>query len=108
MKQSGTPTRMRAFWRRRRRDLSQRFFPRIAHIPGNKSCSGRSIGRPPTIGVPANAEILFDRRGAAGLVTLNRPQALNAVTHDMVRNLAQMLAAWADDGAVTCVIVTAA
>ena len=25
-------------------------------------------------------EILFERRGAAGLVTLNRPQALNAVT----------------------------
>ena len=29
-------------------------------------------------------DILFERRGAAGLVTLNRPQALNAVTHDMV------------------------
>jgi enoyl-CoA hydratase len=58
--------------------------------------------------VPANAEILFDRRGAAGLVILNRPQALNAVTHDMVRQLAQMLATWAEDGAVTRVIVTAA
>ena len=31
------------------------------------------------------ADILFERRGAAGLVTLNRPQALNAVTHGMVR-----------------------
>jgi enoyl-CoA hydratase len=61
-----------------------------------------------TIGVPASAEILFDRRGAAGLVTLNRPQALNAVTHEMVRKLAQALAAWADDDAVTRVVVTAA
>ena len=26
-------------------------------------------------------EILFDRRGTAGIVTLNRPKALNAVTH---------------------------
>ena len=34
-------------------------------------------------------DILFERRGAAGLVTLNRPQALNAVTHDMVRALAR-------------------
>ncbi|HEY7298327.1 MAG TPA: enoyl-CoA hydratase/isomerase family protein [Xanthobacteraceae bacterium] len=58
--------------------------------------------------MPANAEILFDRRGAAGLVTLNRPQALNAVTHDMVRKLAHMLAVWAKDDAVTRVIVTAA
>jgi len=58
--------------------------------------------------VPADAEILFDRRGAAGLVTLNRPQALNAVTHEMVRKLAQMLAAWADDHAVTRVVVSAA
>jgi enoyl-CoA hydratase len=58
--------------------------------------------------VPANAEILFDRRGAAGLVTLNRPQALNAVTHVMVSKLAQMLAAWAEDHAVTRVVVSAA
>jgi enoyl-CoA hydratase len=33
------------------------------------------------------SEILFERRGAAGVITLNRPQALNAVTHGMVRAL---------------------
>ena len=27
-------------------------------------------------------EILFERRGAAGIVTLNRPKALNAITHE--------------------------
>ena len=32
----------------------------------------------------AEAELLCERRGAAGLVTLNRPQALNALTHGMV------------------------
>jgi enoyl-CoA hydratase len=53
-------------------------------------------------------EILFDRRGTAGIVTLNRPRALNAVTHAMVRALAAQLAEWADDGAVTRVILTAA
>ena len=54
------------------------------------------------------SEILFERRGAAGIVTLNRAKALNAVTHEMVRALSRQLAEWANDGAVTRVIVTAA
>jgi len=54
------------------------------------------------------SEILFERRGAAGVVTLNRPQALNAVTHNMVRLLAAKLGEWANDPAVSRVIVTAA
>jgi enoyl-CoA hydratase len=53
-------------------------------------------------------EILFDRRGAAGVVVLNRPQALNAVTHDMVRALRARLDDWRHDPAVTRVVVTAA
>jgi enoyl-CoA hydratase len=53
-------------------------------------------------------EILFDRRGAAGIVTLNRPKALNAVTHGMVLAMRAQLEAWADDPAVTRVVVTAA
>lgn len=53
-------------------------------------------------------EILFERRGAAGLVTLNRPQALNAVTLGMVRSLALQLEAWESDPAVTRIIVTGA
>jgi enoyl-CoA hydratase len=54
------------------------------------------------------AEILFERRGAAGLVTLNRPKALNAVTHGMVRSLASQLDLWARDPSVTRVVVSAA
>jgi enoyl-CoA hydratase len=53
-------------------------------------------------------EILFERRGAAGFVTLNRPQALNAVTHAMVHALRAQLEAWADDDAVTRVVVMGA
>ncbi|MBV9956453.1 MAG: enoyl-CoA hydratase/isomerase family protein [Pseudolabrys sp.] len=53
-------------------------------------------------------DILFERRGAAGIVTLNRPQALNAVTHGMVRALRAQLNTWAADDAITRVIVTAA
>src|SRR5215470_8539471 len=52
-------------------------------------------------------EILLDRRGTAGIVTLNRPAALNAVTHVMVRELHGALERWRHDGAVTRVIVTA-
>ena len=53
------------------------------------------------------SEILFDRRGAAGIVTLNRPKALNALTHEMVRSLAAKLAKWETDDAVTRVIIRA-
>ncbi|MGD9921989.1 MAG: enoyl-CoA hydratase/isomerase family protein [Pseudorhodoplanes sp.] len=52
-------------------------------------------------------DILFERRGGAGIVILNRPKALNAITHAMVRALAAKLHEWADDDAVTRVIVTA-
>jgi enoyl-CoA hydratase len=53
-------------------------------------------------------EILWDRRGTAGIITLNRPAALNAVTRAMVRTLREALERWRRDGAVSRVIVTAA
>lgn len=53
-------------------------------------------------------EILFERRGAAGLVTLNRPKALNALTLNMVRLLAAKLDEWEHDPAVTRIVVTGA
>jgi enoyl-CoA hydratase len=56
----------------------------------------------------ASDDILFSRRGAAGLVTLNRPQALNAVTHGMVLALRRRLDRWAHDGSIDRVIVTGA
>jgi len=53
-----------------------------------------------------SGDLLFERRGAAGLITLNRPQALNAVSLAMVRELTRQLAEWEADRAVTRVIVT--
>ena len=41
-------------------------------------------------------------------MTLNRPQALNAVTRDMVLALGAQLKAWADDDSITRVVITAA
>ena len=55
----------------------------------------------------ADPHILIDRRGAAGLITLNRPQALNALTRSMIRRLRAILDAWREDADVTRVIVTA-
>jgi enoyl-CoA hydratase len=59
--------------------------------------------------MPMNSEpdVLFERRGAAGLIALNRPRALNAVSLAMVRALTRQLAEWEADPAVTRVIVTA-
>jgi enoyl-CoA hydratase len=58
--------------------------------------------------VAGDSEILFDRRGTAGLVTLNRPQALNAVTLGMVRALTGQLRQWANDPSITRVVIQAA
>src|SRR4051794_38145870 len=53
-------------------------------------------------------EILFERRGAAGLVILNRPRALNAVTLVMVRALREQLDAWRNDPGITRVVIRGA
>lgn len=52
--------------------------------------------------------VLFEKRGAAGLITLNRPKALNALTHGMCLQITAQLHAWASDDAVKCVVVRGA
>jgi enoyl-CoA hydratase len=54
-----------------------------------------------------NQDIVFERRGTAGVVTLNRPKALNAITHEMVHALSVQLDLWSHDDRVSRVIVTA-
>ncbi|MGA0597383.1 enoyl-CoA hydratase/isomerase family protein [Enterovirga sp. CN4-39] len=56
----------------------------------------------------SDPEIICERRGAAGLVTLNRPQALNAITHNMVLELARALDEWERDPDVTRVVLQGA
>ena len=50
-----------------------------------------------------NSEVLIERRGSAGLITLNRPKALNALSLQMIRDLTATLIAWRDDPAVMLV-----
>lgn len=54
------------------------------------------------------SETICERKGAAGVITLNRPQALNALTLDMVRAMRASLDAWAHDDAVTRIVVEGA
>ncbi|WP_342363054.1 enoyl-CoA hydratase/isomerase family protein [Terrarubrum flagellatum] len=56
----------------------------------------------------AEPDIICERVGAAGVVTLNRPKALNALNLGMVRALAPALRDWAADPAVTRVIIKGA
>ncbi|TPI20120.1 enoyl-CoA hydratase/isomerase family protein [Mesorhizobium sp. B4-1-1] len=52
-------------------------------------------------------EVRFERLGKAGVVTLTRPKALNAVTHDMVKALGKALDAWEQDPGINVVVVKA-
>jgi enoyl-CoA hydratase/carnithine racemase len=54
-------------------------------------------------GSELKSDILIERRGSAGLITLNRPKALNALNLQMVRDLTATLLAWRDDPAVLLV-----
>lgn len=50
-------------------------------------------------------DIRFEHIGKAGVVTLTRPRALNAVTHRMVKALARALQAWEADSGVELVAI---
>lgn len=54
------------------------------------------------------SEILFQVRGSVGVVTLNRPKALNALTLAMCEAFDRQLAAWARDPAVRAILVKGA
>jgi enoyl-CoA hydratase len=53
-------------------------------------------------------EVILERRGGVALLTINRPQALNALTLDNYRRMAAALAAWADDPDIYAVVVRGA
>ncbi|GAB4267979.1 MAG: enoyl-CoA hydratase/isomerase family protein [Pararhodobacter sp.] len=52
-------------------------------------------------------EIIIRTQGRAGILTLNRPKALNALTHGMCLATEEALTAWRDDPAVEVVILEA-
>lgn len=50
-------------------------------------------------------EVLFEKRGHLGVITLNRPRAVNALTAGMVHAMLEQLTAWAEDEAVKTILV---
>jgi enoyl-CoA hydratase len=53
-------------------------------------------------------EVLFEERGSLGLITLNRPQALNALNRPMCLAIHHQLEAWRGDAAVKVVAIRGA
>jgi enoyl-CoA hydratase len=54
------------------------------------------------------AEVLVETRGPLGLITLNRPKALNALSGSMIEIIEPALAAWARDDRIQAVLIRAA
>ncbi len=53
------------------------------------------------------AEVEIRNDGRVGRITLNRPRALNAITHDIVRQVAAALPGWAADDGVAMLVIDA-
>ncbi|HYD19737.1 MAG TPA: enoyl-CoA hydratase/isomerase family protein [Patescibacteria group bacterium] len=53
-------------------------------------------------------DVLFEVRGQLGLITLNRPQALNALNLPMIRAIDAKLVEWAKDKSIEAVAITGA
>ena len=53
-------------------------------------------------------QILFDRQGRTGIITLNRPERLNAFTYEMIGEVYDAMRQCTDDPGVGAIIVTGA
>jgi enoyl-CoA hydratase/carnithine racemase len=54
------------------------------------------------------SEIIFEQKNQLGVVTLNRPKALNALTHEMVLALTAQLQNWDQDKSIAAVLIKGA
>jgi len=53
-------------------------------------------------------QVLFWQQGAIGSIRLNRPKALNALTHEMIFDIQKALINWAKDSSIEAVIIDGA
>src|SRR3546814_3966287 len=54
----------------------------------------------------AYENILVEARGPVGLITLNRPQALNALSSSLMQELGKAVDIFEDDSAIGCIVIT--
>lgn len=79
-------------------------------LPPERLCLWRSAALRGEYGgsVSEDIGIRFEQRGAAGIITLDRPKALNAIDHAMVRAMQVQLDSWAVEPSVRHVVLRAA
>src|SRR5262245_41288118 len=56
----------------------------------------------------SESEILFEVKDGLGVITLNRPKALNALTHGMVLELEKVIPGWEKDPGIKAVVLRGA
>lgn len=78
-----------------------------AGSPGTLVCQGDAMPDF-TPGPTGTDEVLFARDGALGRVLLNRPQAINSLTREMVIAMRAQLTAWAQDETISAVTLEGA
>ena len=54
------------------------------------------------------SELIVRTEGGVGLLTLNRPKALNALSEKMVHGIRDALKSWEDDDNIRCVLIDGA
>ncbi len=60
-----------------------------------------------THGTDPTTDVVCTKQGHAGIIHLNRPKALNALTHEMVQVISPALDAWEHDPEVTRIVIDA-
>src|SRR5947199_292212 len=95
--------------RRRYRDGPPCRRHRAARAPdrrcGNPACRSRTLPGLPSASVGV---VHVEREGSVATLTLDRPDALNALSLAMVRELRAAVFAVADDVAIRCIVLTGA
>jgi len=61
--------------------------------------------KPEPVDFGGGDEVRFEHKGAAGVITMTRPAALNALTHRMVKAISRALHHWRHDKTVAVVVI---
>ncbi|XP_028924994.1 3-hydroxyisobutyryl-CoA hydrolase, mitochondrial isoform X2 [Ornithorhynchus anatinus] len=81
----------------------------LRHVPSGAIGRVSAHAGPRGMSTAAEAgEVLLDKRGCAGVVTLNRPKALNALNLGMIRHIHPQLKRWEDDPETSLIIIKGA